>query len=244
VITLYTFGPAFGTPDPSPFVMKAQMLLKLAKLEFQENTKGFLRAPKGKLPYIDDDGTLVADSTLIRMHIEKKYGVDFNRGLSERDRAIAWATEKMLEDHLYWVMVYWRWMNDANFERGPAHFFKRAPAFIRPLAKWKVRGKVRRSLHAHGISRHNEAEMTLMSDRAFESLSQLLGENRYFMGSTACGADATAFAFIAGALSPVFESPAHAKARSLANLVAYRDRMMAEFYPGFKWGQAALHGRS
>ena len=233
MITLYTFGPAFGLPDPSPFVMKAQMLLKLAKLPFEENTQGFFRAPKGKLPFIDDHGTIVADSTLIRLHLEQKHGVDFDRGLSSRDRGIAWATEKMLEDHLYWVMVYWRWMHDANFERGPANFFKRVPAIIRPLVKKKIRGKVRRSLHAHGISRHNEDEMTAISDRAFDALSRLLGDNQYLMGSEACGADATAFAFIAGAFCPIFESPAHAKARSFPNLGAYRDRMMAEFYPSF-----------
>ena len=86
------------------------MLLKLAKLDYQKNTKGFLRAPKGKLPFIDDNGTIVADSTLIRLHLEQKHGIDFDRGLSARDRGIAWATEKMLEDHLYWVLVYWRWM--------------------------------------------------------------------------------------------------------------------------------------
>jgi glutathione S-transferase len=231
MITLYTFGPAFGLPDPSPFVMKAQMLLKLAALPYEENTRGFLRAPKGKLPFIDDEGTIVADSTLIRLHLEQKRGIDFDRGLSARDRGVAWATEKMLEDHLYWVLVYWRWMKDENFERGPANFFKRAPAFIRPLAKWKVRGKVRKTLHAHGIGRHNEAEMTAMSDRAFEALSRILGDNKYLMGGEPCGADATAFAFIAGALSAIFESPAHDKARALPNLVAYRDRMMSEFYP-------------
>ena len=233
MITLYTFGPAFGLPDPSPFVMKAQMLLKIAKVDYQENTKGFFRAPKGKLPFIDDNGTIVADSTLIRLHLEQKHGIDFDRGLSTRDRGVAWATEKMLEDHLYWVLVYWRWMKDDNFERGPANIFRRVPAFVRPMVKWRVRGKVRRNLHGHGISRHNETEMTALSDRAFEALSQVLGDNRYLMGDEPCGADATAFAFIAGALSPVFESPAHAKARTLPNLTAYRDRMMAEFHPGF-----------
>ena len=110
MITLYTFGPGFGLPDPSPFVMKGEMLLKLAKLPYQANTKGFRRAPKGKLPFIDDDGTIVADSTLIRMHLEQKYSIDFDRGLSTRDRGIAWAMEKMLEDHVYWVLVYWRWL--------------------------------------------------------------------------------------------------------------------------------------
>ena len=30
MITLYTFGPKFGLPDPSPFCMKALVLLKMA----------------------------------------------------------------------------------------------------------------------------------------------------------------------------------------------------------------------
>ena len=46
MITLYTFGPAFGLPDPSPFVMKAQMLLKLAKLPFEETPRDSSARPK------------------------------------------------------------------------------------------------------------------------------------------------------------------------------------------------------
>jgi glutathione S-transferase len=233
MITLYTFGPFFGLPDASPFVMKAEMLLKLAKLPYQTNTRGFTKAPKGKLPYIDDDGTLVADSTLIRLYLERKYSFDYDRALSPRERGIAWAVDKMLEDHLYWAMVYWRWMNDANFERGPRNFFKRAPAPIRPLVIKMVRRKVRGYLHAHGIGRHSEDEMTAMASRAFDSVSQILGENKYLMGNEPCAADATMFGFIAGATSKTFTSPLHSKAQSLPNLVAYRDRMLAEFYPGF-----------
>ena len=102
--------------------------------------------------------------------------------------------------------------------------------------KRTVRGKVRKSLHAHGISRHSEAEMTAMSNRAFDALSQLLGDNRYLMGSEACGADATAFAFIAGAMAPVFNSPAHDKAR-----VAAEPRRVSRPHDGRvlsrRWGQ-------
>jgi glutathione S-transferase len=233
MITLYTFGSYFGLPDPSPFVMKGEMLLKLSGLEYQTSTKGLGKAPKGKLPYIDDNGTIVADSTLIRLYLEQKYSIYFDRGLSTRDRGVAWAVDKMLEDHLYWAMVYWRWLNDANFERGPKNFFKRAPALIRPLVIPLVRRKIRRNLHAHGLGRHSEVEMTAMASRAFDALSQILGDNAYLMGNEPCGADATAFAFIAGAMSKVFESPLHTKAQSLDNLVAYRNRMMAEFFPGY-----------
>jgi len=233
MITLYTFGPFFGLPDPSPFVMKGDMLLKLSGLAYQTNTRGFSRAPKGKLPYIDDDGTRVADSTLIRMHLEKKHGIDFDRALSPRDRGTAWAVDKMLEDHLYWIMVYWRWLNDTNFERGPKAFFQRAPAIVRPFVASFVRRGIRRTLHSHGIGRHTEAETTAMSARVVESLSGILGDNPYFLGAEPCGADATVFAFVAGGMAPVFDAPLRTQLENTPNLVAYRNRMMAQYYPAF-----------
>ncbi|HTU64953.1 MAG TPA: glutathione S-transferase family protein [Steroidobacteraceae bacterium] len=232
VITLYTFGPAFGLPDPSPFVMKAEMLLKLSGQSYQMDTRGFTKAPKGKLPYIADDGVVVADSTMIRLHLEQKYGVDFDRGLAPKDRGAAWAVEKMLEDHFYWHLVYWRWLNDANFARGPIAFFKRAPAIIRPIVVKAVRKRVRGTLHAHGIGRHSEAENDRMAARAVDALSMMLGDNRYFLGPTVCGVDATVFAFVAGGLCATFDSPLRAKMEAMPNLVAYSQRMLSEFYPG------------
>ncbi|HKU91506.1 MAG TPA: glutathione S-transferase family protein [Steroidobacteraceae bacterium] len=233
MITLYTFGPYFGLPDPSPFVMKGDMLLKLSGLKYETSTKGFQSAPKGKLPYIRDGETVVADSTLIRLYLEQKHGIDFDRALGPRERGIGWVAEKMLEDHLYWIMIYWRWLTEPNFTRGPKNFFKRAPAIIRPLAERFVLRNIRRNLHGHGIGRHSEAETTAMAARGIEALAQILDDNRYFLGAAPSGADATAFAFIAGALSPHFESPVRDKMQSMDNLVAYRDRMMREFYPEF-----------
>jgi hypothetical protein len=34
-LILQVFGPAFGLPDPSPFAMKADMLMKLSGLEYK-----------------------------------------------------------------------------------------------------------------------------------------------------------------------------------------------------------------
>ncbi len=149
MITLYTFGPAFGLPDPSPFVTKAEMLLKLAGLPYRTNSKGFNKAPKGKLPYIEDEGVIVADTTFIRWHIEKKYGHDFDLGLSPEERGIAWSVEKLLEDNLYWTMLHWRWVDDTNFARGPATFFKNIPWPARPVIEKMVRRMMRKNLHAN-----------------------------------------------------------------------------------------------
>ena len=79
MITLYGSGPNFGLPDASPFVTKAETLLRMSKLPFEKALMSFSKAPKGKIPYIEDDGQLLGDSTLIRWHLEKKYGIDFDR---------------------------------------------------------------------------------------------------------------------------------------------------------------------
>ena len=233
MITLYGFGPAFGLPDPSPFVMKTEVQLKLAELSFGRARAMPGDAPKGKIPFIEDDGEVVADSTFIREHIERKYGVDLDRGLTRDMRARAWAIERMLEDHLYWAILHLRWADDRNFAKGPAHFFDTLPKDSREAVRLGARKRAMDAMHGHGLGRHSKLEIEALGARSVASLSALLGNKPYLLGPEPCGVDATAFAMIAGLLTPWFESDLRKYAESHRNLVAFRDRMMAEHYAGF-----------
>ena len=82
MITLFGFGPAFGLPDPSPFVMKTEVQLKMAGLPYRRERAAPPAAPKGKIPFIDDGGVHIGDSTSIRAHIENTYDIDLDHGLS------------------------------------------------------------------------------------------------------------------------------------------------------------------
>jgi glutathione S-transferase len=232
MITLYNFGPAFGLPDPSPFVMKTETLLKMAKLPYRTDSTGLAKAPKGKLPYVDDDGVAVADSTFIRWHIEKKYRIDFDEGLDPGQRATAWAFEKMAEDHLYWVGVHDRWMDDANFRKGPIMFFQKVPAPVRPIVVAMVRRKLRAALHGHGIGRHSRDEIAALGTKSIDAIADFLADKPFFFGPEPTGADATMFAFACAMLCPHFESPIRAAAERRENLRRYVGRMTARFYPG------------
>ncbi len=231
MITLYTFGPAWGLPDPSPFVTKALVLLKMSGLPFETNTKGFGKAPRGKLPYIRDGEATISDSTLIRLHLEQRHNIDFDRGLTPEQRGTAWAVEKMCEDHLYWLAVQARWLDGDNFERGPAGFFKAVPAPLRPAVKLIVRRQVRRNLWGQGVGRYTAEERTILADRAFASLSAILGDKPYLMGEKFCGADATVFSFVDGSLCPVFETGLRSRAEAYPNLRAYCNRLTQQFFP-------------
>lgn len=233
MIKLYGSGPNFGLPDASPFVTKTETLLRMSKLPFERALMSFSKAPKGKIPYIEDDGQLLGDSTLIRWHIEKKYGIDFDTGLTPEQRAIAWAFEKMAEDNLYWSSVYFRWMIDANFHKGPVNFFKDVPAPVRPVVVSMIRRKLRKTLHGQGTGRHSTDEITAIGKRSVEAMADYLGDKPFFMGDEPTGIDATMFAFAICAICPVFESELQRAAARHANLRRYVGRMTARFYREF-----------
>ena len=230
MITLYGFGPFCGLPDGSPFVLKVMTLLNFAGVDYREERSTYSRAPKGKLPFIDDDGRIVADSTFIRWHIEKTRGIDFDRHLTAEQRAIAWAVEKMCEDHLYWLMVRDRWLDDGNFARGPAKFFESVPSPVRPFAQWLVRRKIANRLHLQGAGRYSADEAARLSAQAVETLAALIDDKPYLFGDAPCAADAAVFSFLAW---PISQSSLRDAVESRANLVAYRDRIMQKYFPSF-----------
>ena len=239
MITLHVFGPGMGLPDPSPFCLKAMTLLKLSGLTFTTDTKGLSKAPKGKQPYLVEDGKAIADSTFIRWHLEKAHGVDFDKGLTPAQKATGWAVEKMLEDHAYWGGVDARWLVEENFRRGSSRFFDGVPSLLRPLVFAMVRRRVRARIKGQGMGLHSRAEIEALCIPDLLAVSDILGDKPFLFGAEPCGADATAWAFVAAMLCPVVTSPIRDAAEKRANLLAYRDRGLARWFPEFKAKPAA-----
>jgi glutathione S-transferase len=238
MIILYGVGEGFGLPEISPYVTKTEVQLKMAALPYRKALGRREDSPKGQLPYLDAGGQRIADSTFIRGYLERSFGLDFDEGLSARQRGEAWAIERMLENHLGWVATHARWLIADNFDKGPARFFDDAPAAVREAIRRDVQQQVRANLFAVGVGRHAEAEIVALGMRSLAALSAILADRRYLMGARPCGADATCFAMLAYVLTPFFDSELRRQAEGFGNLVAYVDRMMAEFYPEFPWRAA------
>lgn len=230
-ILLYRFGPFLGTPDASPFVIKAMLLLKLAGLRYRPVAGNPMTAPRRLLPFIRDEGVTVTDSTLIRWHIERKYGVAFDAALDPRQRALAWAVERMCEDHLYFALLALRWIDDDNFRDGLGrHMFAAVPLAVRPLAKVVLRRMNRKRLAGHGLARHDTGDLERLAMRDLDALAALVGDQRYLGGDTPCAADATLFGILTAIITPPLRSPIIAAARGHANLVGYCDRIISRYF--------------
>lgn len=235
MITLYGFGAGFGLPEISPFVTKTEVQLKMAGLPYRKERAMPPASPKGQLPFIEDEGEKVADSTFIRAHIERKYGFDLDAGLARETRAQAWAFERMIEHHVYWALVGARWVDPENFAKGPSHFFDGAPDDRREQLRENAQFRVAENYLLSGLGRHAPDEDVDLALRSILALSVQLADKPYLMGDKPAGVDATAFGVLGGILTPFFSSKLRREVAAFDNITAYVDRMMRQYYPEFSW---------
>ena len=234
MIILYKFGSHFNLPDPSPFVMKAEILLKMAKLSYETDaTADITKAPKEKFPYIEDNGETVADSSLIRFYLEKTYQIDFDSEADPNALSSAFFAEKYCEDNLYFLILSQRWLDQANFDKGPKVFFEQVPRFIRPLIRKKVRKNVEQTLWLQGLGRHSLEEKVLLVEHASIMLANLLNDRDFFGGNAPCGSDAFIASLLCGILNDFFDCPYRQCFAQKESLVNYTKRMMKLYYPDY-----------
>jgi glutathione S-transferase len=231
MIKLIQFPPAFGLPNPSPFCMKVEILLKMAGLAYTiEMAVNPGKGPKGKLPAIEDDGVLIGDSELIRWHLERKHGVDFDKGLGDAERAVGHAFARMAEERTYFVLLYSRWIEDRHWQVLRNTFFAGIPALLRGPISAQVRKGVRRALKAQGLGRHTPEEIYAMGVADLTAIAAQLGTKPFLLGAEPTSADAAVWPVIAGLQAPPFESPMKEAIQCHANLVDYSQRMRARFF--------------
>src|SRR5436853_218950 len=112
MLTLYSYPPLFGVADNNGYGLKVFAFLKLAGAPFKhEHIFDASKAPRGQLPYIDDDGEIVGDSETILAYLIKKYRITIDAGLTSAQRSQNLFITRTLDD-LYWVMSYSRWKDE------------------------------------------------------------------------------------------------------------------------------------
>jgi len=221
----------WGEPSMSPFCMKLECWLRMAKIPFEVRGADMQKAPKGKIPYVElPDGTRMGDSQLIIEHLTKLHGVTLDATLGPAQLATARAVRRMLEEGLYFTGIYARWVDDEGWPHTRAAMASFIPRFAVPFLPL-IRRSVRKSIHAQGTGRHAREDIIAMAKADWDAVSILLGDGPYFFGEKATSIDATLYAFEEAVLVHPSASPVKAHVRSLPNLVAHRDRMRALFPP-------------
>ena len=234
MIRLFQFPRAAGLPNPSPFCMKLETFLRMAKLDYEiKEMMDPRKGPKGKFPFIEADGRRIGDSTLAIRYLEKTRDLKLGQGMSPEKAALGEAVTRMIEEHLYWVVVYSRWIDDDHWPAARKAFFGSLPFPLSHLLPTLARRQTKAQLWAQGIGRHEKDEVYDMGHQDVRAVAVCLGDNPYFLGTSPSVVDCTVYAFLAGILQSTLSTPLTSHALRFDNLLPYCERMQQEFFPEF-----------
>jgi len=231
-VKLYQFPPLWGVSSPSPACVAVETYLRMAAVPFESvPTRNAGKGPRSKLPVIDDDGTIVTDLEAIFAHLKARHGDPLDARLTEVQRAHLLLLRRTFEEHLYWVGIYLRWIDDAGWRAVRAPYSAPLPLLARLLLPPLVRAGMRLAMFVQGMGRHGRDEVYARGRADLSAAAALLGDAPYFGGEAPCSFDAVAYGFMANLLWVPIESPLLDHARALPTLVAHAERIRERHYP-------------
>ncbi|WP_454782126.1 glutathione S-transferase family protein [Legionella sp. WA2022007384] len=206
MIILYSYPELFGLPDNNPFGLKVDTFLRLTQIDYQhEHIINTQNAPRGQLPYLIDDEHIITDSNNILHHLSHNY-VNLDHNLTEEQKNIHFFINRMLDNHLYWVMSYSRWQDEQFWPSFKAEFLKQhselSEASLEQVRKYNIE-----KYHYQGIGRYSTTEIYQSGIDDLQAILYLLGDKNYLFGNKVHTVDACCYGFLANILYFEIETP-------------------------------------
>ena len=222
---------AWGLPSVSPFCLKLDAYLRLAGVEHQSVVDATpFGAPKGKAPWIEHDGKKIGDSSFIIDYLRERLGIDPDAALTPAERGTARALKRMLEENLYWTMVYDRWVVEPNWRIFRDIVLGGVSAPMRRIIGPLARRGVKKQLHGHGIGLHSPDEIHAIGIGDAGALADYLGDKPFLMGDNPTEIDAVAYGLFANIMVPPIASPIKDYLLKRKNVADYVARFRTRFY--------------
>ncbi len=229
MVVIVRFGPGWpGFGCISQFVLKIETYLRMANIEYEVKDVGldFPDAPKGKLPYIEHEGRLIADSNIIIDYLKDHFGDPLDSPLLESQKATSHMIKRMMEEHIWWIMNRERWW-------APEDPYWHTSGMLEGLAEQEFKGirdDARRKCMEHGVGAFTDHELEVRGKKDLDAISLILGDQSFLHGQQPSSVDATVYAFLFQILNATYTSSLKSSAKSHENLSAYVGRIFDRWF--------------
>lgn len=149
--------------------------------------------PAGKLPVLEHDGRVVADSTDIAEHLEEAFPEPPLYPKGARERGLCAALEDWADESLYFYELTLRFTRPHNARRWLPELVKHDPAWFQRLARWVGPRAIGRTARAQGVGRKPPGALLRDLEREVEALAGLLEERQWLVGEALTIADLAVF---------------------------------------------------
>jgi len=220
MLTLFSYPELYGVADNNPYGLKVFAFLKFCGLGFRhEHIFDAKAAPRGQLPYIDDDGVVIGDSDAIIAHLIGKYRLDIDDALTGEQRRMDFLVRRMLDD-LYWVMSYSRWRDPRFWPLFRDEILRTHPSVTAAGLEAAQRYNFERYRY-QGIGRFEPEQVYARGLADLQVLTESIGDAGFLFGAKRHSVDAGIYGFLANIHFYRIETPLKLFLSSQPNLVRY-----------------------
>ena len=148
----------------------------------------------GKLPAIEDEGRVVADSTEIAYYLEERFPEPSLLPKHPRERALVHLLEDWADESLYFYEMTLRFTLPHNRRRFLPELTKYEPAWFQRVAPYVLPIVFRRTVRSQGIGRKPIDMLVADVERHVRAIEGLVGDGEWLVGSALTLADIAVFA--------------------------------------------------
>jgi glutathione S-transferase len=124
----------------------------------------------------------IPDSELIFQHLDRKRDGALIGHLLPSEYGQGMAYTRLMDDHLYWLVVASRWLDNAWFVNVKKGFFNAFPPGLRTAIGVLARRQMRRTYVLHGLGKHSFEEQQGFARRDLAALEDALDGKTYLLG--------------------------------------------------------------
>lgn len=244
VVYLYQFSRTPVLPSISSFCLKVETWLRLAGIKYENvDHKLKFRSKKGQLPFIELNGEEIADSSIIIKELAERFEKDLDKDLDNDQKNVAYALTSMIENHLIWVVMWWRTKFTDDVMKGyhvslQHQLGTKIPnGILNIFFKFTYGRKGAKKVKAQGMGVHKPEEIDEFGRRDLKVLSEQLGDKPFFFGDEPTSLDVVAFANLAQVYfidKEVTYPLRDYMQESCANLVGLVNRMKERCFPDWE----------
>ncbi len=199
MLTLFSYPGLFGVADNNGYGLKVYAFMRLTGLPFHHaHVFDASRAPRSQLPYIDDDGLIIGDSSEILDYLAHKYQITIDAELSNSQRNLDLLISRLLDD-LYWVMSYSRWKDERYWPAFRDALMREHPQLNESTLQDAKAYNAQR-YHWQGIGRYSPDEAMTRGITNLKVLADRVPIDGFVHGAQPTSIDAGIYGFIANIL--------------------------------------------
>jgi glutathione S-transferase len=230
MLDLHLFQKAWDLFDINPYAMKADAFMRLAKLQYMFHYDlNADKAPRGELPYLTDNNEIIGDSSHIIDYLICKYNLNVDNNLTPYQKAVSVIVQRMLEEHMYPIMLYSRMVDPAGLMVFKRDIFSKQTPYteeeIDDLSK-----NIMFKLINRGIGRYQTDEIYQLGLDNLKALDTVMQNDSYVFNETPNSIDATIYAFLQNILQVPIENPINKFVSKNVKFIQYCKAFHEQYY--------------